>query len=329
MAGLQTLLRFGARRLLRRPRPTLHKVKSSPRLPHDADAEPAPSTALYWSKAPVFGTIPVRIMRAHTVTLVDTTAWLFGGCDDKDCGKDVFCFDIETMQWSRPEVIGDVPPPSRAHTATAVDRKIVVYGGGQGSTYYDTVYVLDTVMRRWTKPIVAGANPPPRRAHTAVLYKGKIWVFGGGNGMTALNDVWTLDVSNTGKMRWDEVQTTGRKPSHRGYHSANLAGNIMIIVGGSDGKDCFNDMWCLNLDTLRWTKLIIDKSYRRLSHTSTLVGSYLFIIGGHDGTVYCKDVLLFNLSNGLAGHQRRTVSSSRNQRHLHSSQYHRSRIVKL
>ncbi|KAJ7058127.1 galactose oxidase [Mycena amicta] len=292
---------------------TLHRVKSSPKLPHDVDAEPAPSTALYWSKAPVFGTMPVRIMRSHTVTLIDSTAWLFGGCDDKDCGRDVFCFDTETMQWTRPDTNGEMPPPSRAHTATAVDRRIVVYGGGQGSTYYDSVYVFDTVLRRWSQPTIAGPKPPPRRAHTAVYYKGKIYMFGGGNGMTALNDVWTLDVSSigTGKLRWEELQTTGRKPSHRGYHTANLVTNIMIVIGGSDGKDCFNDMWYLNLgefpsflagflsspsDTLRWSKLFLERPHRRLSHTSTLVGSYLFIIGGHDGTNYCKDLLLFNLT---------------------------------
>ncbi|KAF7320925.1 hypothetical protein HMN09_00179200 [Mycena chlorophos] len=276
---------------------TLHRVKSSPKLPHDVDAEPAPSTALYWSKAPVFGTMPVRLMRSHTVTLIDSTAWLFGGCDDKDCGRDVFCFDTETMQWSRPDTNGEMPPPSRAHTATAVDRRIVVYGGGQGSTYYDTVYVFDTVMRRWSKPTITGPKPPPRRAHTAIYYKGRIYMFGGGNGMTALNDVWTLDVSGiaSGRLHWEELQTFGRKPSHRGYHTANLVSNIMFVIGGSDGKDCFNDMWYLNLDTNRWAKLPVERPQRRLSHTSTLVGSYLFIIGGHDGTNYTREVLLFNL----------------------------------
>jgi hypothetical protein len=46
----------------------------------------------------VFGIIPTRTMRAHTVTIVDTTAWLFGGCDDKECSRDIFCFDTGTLQ---------------------------------------------------------------------------------------------------------------------------------------------------------------------------------------------------------------------------------------
>ncbi|KAJ7166577.1 galactose oxidase [Mycena filopes] len=297
---------------------TLQKVRSSPKLPHDTEVEAAPSTVLYWSKAPVFGVIPSRTMRAHTVTLVDTTAWLFGGCDDKECSRDIFCFDTETMQWSRPDTVGETPPPSRAHTATLVDRKIVVYGGGQGSTYYDSIYVLDTVTRRWTRPAVTGSTPPPRRAHTGVLYQGKIWMFGGGNGMTALNDVWTLDVSGIagGKLRWEEVQTAGRRPGHRGYHTANLVGNVMIVVGGSDGKDCFNDIWCLNLDTLRWTKLLVDTPHRRLSHTSTQVGSYLFIIGGHDGQRYKHDLLLFNLVS-LAFEPRGTLGKAPTARGYH------------
>jgi hypothetical protein len=90
--------------------------------------------------------------------------------------------------------------------------------------------------------------PAPRRAHTAAYYKSKIWIFGGGNGMQALNDVWTLDVGvPIDRMRWDVLEMRGRKSAVRGYHTANLIGNIIVIVGGSGGKECFQDIWCLNL----------------------------------------------------------------------------------
>ena len=69
------------------------KFRANPHLPHDKKVAPAPATVMYWSRAPVWGTIPMRTMRAHTVTLVDTTAWIFGGCDDKDSSKDIYCFD--------------------------------------------------------------------------------------------------------------------------------------------------------------------------------------------------------------------------------------------
>jgi len=78
------------------PLAPVQKYRANPRLPHDKDAESVPSTIMYWSRAPVWGSVPMRTMRAHTVTLVDTTAWIFGGCDDRDGSKDIYCFDTGT-----------------------------------------------------------------------------------------------------------------------------------------------------------------------------------------------------------------------------------------
>ncbi|CDO70419.1 hypothetical protein BN946_scf184999.g60 [Trametes cinnabarina] len=246
-------------------------------------------------------------LRAHTVTLVDNVAWLFGGCDERTCWRDLFCFNTgrsETMQWTHPQVRGKIPKPCRAHSATLVDRKIFVVGGGEGLDYYNDVYVLDTVTREWHHPLSSDTPeaertcpfPPPRRAHTSVFYKNKLWIFGGGNGTHALNDVWALDLSGgLDRLRWEEVHTHGKKPSERGYHTANLIGSVMVVVGGSDGKQCFSDIWCLNLDTLLWSLVKLGEHHRRLSHTATQVGSYLFIFGGHDGANYMQDLLLFNL----------------------------------
>ena len=153
------------------------------------------------------------------------------------------------MQWTRPEMQGEIPPPCRAHTATLVDRKLVVFGGGQSSTYYSDIWVLDTQMRRWTRPSFdVEIAPAPRRAHTTVMYKGKLWIFGGGNGEFALNDLWTLDITaNLERLKWQQIEAGRVKPKPRGYHTATLVGNMMIVIGGSDGHDCFYDIWCLNL----------------------------------------------------------------------------------
>ncbi len=182
------------------------------------------------------------------------------------------------MQWSNPATIGDLPPPCRAHTATLVDKKLVIFGGGEGPVYYNEVYVLDTVTRVWQHPTFGSPTsppgtpsaghteghppsiPPPRRAHTAVLYRGRIWVFGGGNGTQALNDLWTLEVGNNAsveKMKWELMKTEGKMPSPRGYHTANLIGNVMVVVGGSDGRECFSDIWCLNLGKLKFNISIV------------------------------------------------------------------------
>ena len=73
-----------------------HRIRNTPHLPHSKDAEAVPATLMYWSRAPVWGTLPVHGVRAHSVTLVDTIAWIFGGCDEKGCWRDVFCFNTGT-----------------------------------------------------------------------------------------------------------------------------------------------------------------------------------------------------------------------------------------
>ena len=79
------------------PSTPVQKYRANPCLPHDKDAKPMPSTIMYWSCAPVWGTVPLRTMRAHTATLVDNTAWLVGGCDDdSESSKHIYCFDIGT-----------------------------------------------------------------------------------------------------------------------------------------------------------------------------------------------------------------------------------------
>lgn len=103
---------------------------------------------------------------------------------------------------------------------------------------------------RFSQPeiIRSGAGiPPPRRAHTTVLYQNYLVVFGGGNGQAALNDVWALDISDSTRLTWQEWTTKGDIPQKKGYHTANLVGDKMLIFGGSDGHASFADIHVLNL----------------------------------------------------------------------------------
>lgn len=91
--------------------------------------------------------------------------------------------------------------------------------------------------------------PPPRRAHTTVLYLHYLVVFGGGNGQAALNDVWALNIADPDKLTWHEWGTNGQIPQKKGYHTANLVGDKMVVFGGSDGHASFADVHVLNLSS--------------------------------------------------------------------------------
>ncbi|KAK7984910.1 kelch domain-containing protein [Apiospora saccharicola] len=301
------------------------------------DVPAAPSSGMYWSRAPVSGAAHTPL-RAHTTTLVGSNVYIFGGCDSRACFNELYVLDADSFHWSSPHTVGDIPVPLRAMTCTAVGKKLVIFGGGDGPAYYNDVYVLDTVNFRWHRPKMVGDKAPsPRRAHTACLYKNGIYVFGGGDGVRALNDIWRLDVSDVAKMSWKLVSspttssptsTAARdnRPKARGYHTANMVGSKLIIYGGSDGGECFNDVWVYDVDTHAWKSVSIPITFRRLSHTATIVGSYLFVIGGHDGNEYSNDVLLLNLVT-MTWDRRRIYGLPPSGRGYHGTILYDSRLV--
>jgi len=180
--------------------------------------------------------------------------------------------------------------------------------------------------------------PTKRRAHTACLYKNGIYVFGGGDGVRALNDVWRLDVSDTSKMSWKLISSATsassssssleekNKPKARGYHTANIVGSKLIIFGGSDGGECFRDVWVFDIETSTFSPVSISLSYPRLSHTATIVGSYLFVIGGHDGVEYSNEVLLLNLVT-MVWDKRKVYGQKLKARGYHGAVLNDSRLV--
>lgn len=286
---------------------------------------------MYWSKMPAGGRL-MKGMRAHSATVVGSDVWCFGGCDIRgNCFKDVWKFDVDAFNWTKPKVIGECPPITRAHTAVLVDKRIFIIGGGDGPTYYNETYYFDTVSLTWCKPTIFGTPPTRRRAHTAVLYDHKIIVFGGGNGSNALNDVHALDVSDLRHLEWRLVETHGKKPIARGYHSMNLVGSKCVVFGGSDGTECFSDVHILDLQKMSWSEVKPEAgtpAYPRLSHTATCVGSYLFIIGGHDGVNFSSDVLLFNLVT-LSWETRNSYGKPPSARGYHATVLYDSRVLVL
>lgn len=68
-----------------------HRFRPLPRMAYP-ECELVPPTQMYWSKAPVWGTIPNHGLRAHSATLIDNMVWIFGGCDERICYNDIWLY---------------------------------------------------------------------------------------------------------------------------------------------------------------------------------------------------------------------------------------------
>ena len=141
-------------------------------------------------------------------------------------------------------------------------------------------YVLDVNSSRWIKPKISGTPPPSRYGHSSVLAGSRIIIFGGKGPLNVLRDLHALDPVT---MTWYQGPEGGGAPSARFDHSANLVGGTkMIVFGGWNGTDFFNDVYALDLEIMAWSKPNTSgpAPSPRKGHCSILIGTNLVIHGG-------------------------------------------------
>lgn len=103
------------------------------------------------------------------------------------------------------------------------------------------------------KPKISGTPPAPRYNHSAILAGSRIIIFGGkGENSIIFRDLHALDPVT---MTWYQGPEGSGSPSARFGQSASLvAGSKMLIFGGWNGKQFFNDMFLLDLEVMAWNQ---------------------------------------------------------------------------
>lgn len=107
-------------------------------------------------------------------------------------------------------------------------------------------------LRVWYPPVCKGRAPPPGLSgHSMSVIRdastGQEFgiVFGGVRGRHWLCDTFLL---NPRSLRWQQVRTYGKAPTQRAHHTAAVvdAGRKLVIFGGCNGADSFNDVYVLD-----------------------------------------------------------------------------------
>jgi hypothetical protein len=157
-------------------------------------------------------------------------------------------------------------------------------------------------------PTLSSPVPTPRASSTATVVPGdRIIVFGGFDGTSRsrgatsdgrdfLDDLWvlhTLDDRGQEKFAWEEIskppETKKREsdwPMRRSGHSACAWGSTVFVFGGRSSHGRFNDLHCLNTDSMTWTlaDTFGDSPCARKTHAMARVKDRLFVLGGHNGS---------------------------------------------
>ncbi|CCD24574.1 Kel2p NDAI_0D02600 [Naumovozyma dairenensis CBS 421] len=253
-------------------------------------------------------TPPPRV--GHAATLCGNAFVIFGGDTHKvnkdgSMDDDIYLFNINSYKWTIPKPVGQRPLGRYGHKISIIatsqmKTKLYLFGGQFDDTYFNDLVVFDlSSFRRpdshWEFIRPKSFIPPPLTNHTMCSYDHKLWVFGGDTLQGLTNQVFMYDpVDND----WCVVETFANNndvsniPPPIQEHAAVLYKDLMCVIGGKDESDNYlNDVYFLNLKTLKWFKLPFYKEgvpQGRSGHSVTLLKNDKILIMGGDKFDYAN-----------------------------------------
>lgn len=97
----------------------------------------------------------------HTAALhAERYLLIFGGCSHSTCFNDLHFLDLQTMEWSVPEVRGDFVTPRAGHSGVTIDESWFVLGGGDNKSGALETLMLDMTKLAWSVVTSFSARDP-------------------------------------------------------------------------------------------------------------------------------------------------------------------------
>ncbi|KAH3756182.1 Negative regulator of mitotic exit [Pelomyxa schiedti] len=205
---------------------------------------------------------------------------VFGGLGaDDSLANQTWVYMYASAEWNR---LDDAPIDSSlfGHAGVPKGEDLWIYGGAYKTAPdipINTVKKYCPTMRNWW-PI--DSSGPCSKDHAAVIYNGKLYTFGGTDGADPCNnDFYTFNLTSC---EWAHLTFLSDEiPSPRTGHAATIIGSKMYISGGNCGDTFYNDMWNLDLDSLKWIQM--DSPLKPRTHhsmTATLDLTEIVVFGG-------------------------------------------------
>lgn len=242
---------------------------------------------------------PARV--GHASVLCGNAYIIYGGDTvDTDYNgypdDNFYMFNINNYKYTIPLHILNKPRGRYGHLIAVVLlntslSKLYLFGGQLENDVYNDLYLFELTSfklpkARWelVEPL-NNLRPPPLTNHSMSVYKNKIYVFGGVyNNEKVSNDLWCFD---TVINKWLQLATSGQAPLPVNEHSAAVVGDRLFVYGGNDFSGVIYDsLYCLDLHSLKWTKLSKELSEGgpgpRCGHSITYLPTVnkLIIMGG-------------------------------------------------
>ncbi|RUS29259.1 hypothetical protein BC938DRAFT_480867 [Jimgerdemannia flammicorona] len=162
---------------------------------------------------------------------------IFGGeprNPDEKCDENLYVLNINTKQWARPQIDGNLPHGRFGHSAVIFGSRMYIFGGQVDGHYLNDliafdVTTLESSAPRWEFIVAGNEGPFGRTGHISAYHGGKIYVFGGTDGEAFYNDIWAYDIQYNA---WSQIQATNHIPAPREHAAATIVDDVVYVFGG-------------------------------------------------------------------------------------------------
>ncbi|CAE7726783.1 GPA3, partial [Symbiodinium sp. KB8] len=165
----------------------------------------------------------------------------------------------------------------------------------------------NTPVLSWMHPVFTGRSIIARGGHASALVGNLLITFGGHyfgkDKFMYCNDVWAIDLDT---MTWHNPTCTGRAPGQRYGHTVTVVDYKVYIFGGRGPSGLLhNDLWCLDVETWKWTLMPSTTAppLARFNHAGVAVGNKIAYFGGWDGESAFNDLWVYDIGE-LSGAER-------------------------
>ena len=146
-----------------------------------------------------------------------------------------------------------------------------------------------------------GYEPTQQRGHAFVEYKGLTYLVGGVDHNNQPIGLSSVEVFDPTKLKWQHCKMTGEIPEIIFFSAHSIVKQHLYLFGGGFSGKRNNTLWCLDLETMRWTRVKQTNapSPRAFGGLVSDEGERLLLYGGKDTSGHdINDLHIFSIKDG-------------------------------